>query len=109
MLAIFQKNKGIFLYITILSLDRFVGLCLIYYLVRLISDEYFTYWMQVNFLSTTLSGILGLGLSRGVLLLLVEDKYKKKVVRYILITLCIILILISSFSYFITLFIAETR
>jgi O-antigen/teichoic acid export membrane protein len=107
MLAIFQKNKGIFLYITILSLDRFVGLCLIYYLVRLISDEYFTYWTQVNFLSTTLSGILGLGLSRGVLLLLVEDKYKKKVVRYILITLCIILILISSFSYFITLFIND--
>ena len=107
MLAIFQKNKGIFLYITILSLDRFVGLCLIYYLVRLISDEYFAYWTQVNFLSTTLSGILGLGLSRGVLILLVEDKYKKKVVGYILITLCIILILISSFSYFITLFIND--
>jgi len=107
MLSVFKKNKGLFSYITILVLDRFVGLCLVYYLVRLISDEYFSYWTQVNFLATVLSGILGLGLSRGVLLFFTEDRYSKKVVTYILITLCIILILISFFSYFIIFFIND--
>ena len=105
MLAIFQKNKGIFLYITTVVLDRLVGLWVVYYLNRLISDEYFSYWTQVNFLAVTLAGILGLGLSRGVLLIFVEEEYSQKVAKYILITLCIITVLISSFSYCIILFI----
>jgi O-antigen/teichoic acid export membrane protein len=105
--SVFKKKEGLFSYLTILVLDRFVGFCLVYYLVRSISDEYFSYWTQVNFLATTLSATLGLGLSRGVLLFFTEDKYSKKVATYILVTLCAILILISFFSYFIIFFIND--
>ena len=101
MLAFLKKDKGLFSYILVLISDRLIGLCLIYFLVRSISDEYFAYWTQVNFLPGALCGILSLGLGRGVLRLLVDNEYSKKLVRNILMTICIIFIFVSLSSYLI--------
>ena len=97
-LNIFKKNRDTFTYISIISSDRIIGLLIIYFLVRRISDENFAFWTQVQFLPGLMCGILALALERGILRLLVDNKIPQKIISYTLLLIILIYLIICSMS-----------
>ena len=98
LLNIFKKYKDNFTYISIISSDRIIGLLIIYFIVRKISDDNFAFWTQVQFLPGLMSGILALGLGRGILRLLVDNKIPQKIISYTLSLIILIYLIICSIS-----------
>ena len=100
LLKLFINNKETLALVSLLSIDRIIGFSIIYFLVRNISDEYFSFWTQLNFLPGLLSGIFLLGFSRGILRILTNNKFSQNLVYLTLISLVLILLLISCFFFF---------
>lgn len=97
---LFKSNKETLTLVFLLSFDRILGFLIIYYLVRNISDEYFSFWTQLNFLPGLLSGIFILGISRGILRILVSNKISKNLIYLTLISLILLLLLSCYFIFF---------
>lgn len=99
LLQLFKNNKETLALVSLLSIDRIIGFIIIYFLVRNISDEYFAYWTQLNFLPGLLTGIFLLGFSRGILRILTNNKFSQNLVYLTLISLVLILLFIGCFFF----------
>ena len=96
---LFKSNKETLTLVSILSTERILGFLIIYYLVRNVSDEYFSYWTQLNFLPGLLSVIFILGLSKGILRILVNNKFSQNLI-YLTLASLILLLLLSCYFFF---------
>jgi len=103
MLKLLKKEKNAFYYISVLIIDRITGLILVYFLVRNLSDENFSFWTQVHFLPGAVCGILLLGFGQGILRIFVESKFSQKVVTLMIFSISFVYLLICLFAYFLIL------
>ena len=78
LINLISKNKDFLLLAFTLIADRLLGFVIIFYLVRLVADDLFAFWTQLNFLPGVLCGVIALGLGNGVLRLFIDNKISKK-------------------------------
>lgn len=99
MLELATKNKEIFKLGFILVIDRAIGFVLLYLLIRLVSDEFFSFWTQANALPGMLCGILSLGFGRGILRLFIDNSLSIELILKMLRTIALIFLSFVLFVY----------
>ena len=99
MLELVTKNKEIFKLGLTLIFDRALGFFLLYLLIRIVSDEFFSFWTQVNALPGMLCGILTLGFGRGILRLFIDNNLSVELILKMLKTIILIFLSILLFAY----------
>lgn len=99
MLHLLKKNKDLATLGLTLIADRLIGFLLLFLLVRTVTDEFFSFWTQVNALPGMLCGILGLGLGRGVLRLFIDNNLPITLISKMLNSIVIIFLCITTLTY----------
>ena len=99
MFGFLKRNKGFISYLGFLISDKIVGLGLLYFLARSATDENFVFWTQINVLPGLLCGILSFGLGRGILRILVGEKYSQSVVSRIIVTVLLLYLFVIFACY----------
>lgn len=94
-----SKNKDFVLLAFTLLADRIIGFTIIFYLVRLIADDLFAFWTQLNFLPGVLCGVIALGLGNGVLRLFIDNDIPKKIISRTLNSISFLFLLLTSLIY----------
>ena len=99
LINLISKNKDFLLLAFTLIADRLLGFVIIFYLVRLVADDLFAFWTQLNFLPGVLCGVIALGLGNGVLRLFIDNKISKKIISKLINIISFLFLLLTSLTY----------
>lgn len=94
-----SKNKDFILLTFTLITDRLIGFAVIYFLIRLVADDLFAFWTQLNFLPGVLCGVICLGLGNGILRLFIDNDISKKIISRLINVITFLFFLITSLIY----------
>ena len=99
LINLISKNKDFLLLAFTLIADRLLGFVIIFYLVRLVADDLFAFWTQLNFLPGVLCGVIALGLGNGVLRLFIDNKISKKIISKLINIISFLFLSLTSLTY----------
>ena len=99
LISLVTKNRD-FLFLTFtLIADRLLGFVIVFYLIRLVAEDLFAFWTQLNFLPGVLCGVIALGLGNGILRLFIDNKISKKIISKIINIISFLFLLLTSLTY----------